>query len=105
MGEMMMVFVTCAGREQAEEIAGKVVGERLAACVNVVPAVRSCYVWEGKLTCSEELLLVMKTTRERFEELKKRVGELHSYEVPEIVGVAVEAVAEKYGEWVKNSVR
>jgi periplasmic divalent cation tolerance protein len=104
MTEMMIVFVTCEGREQAEDIARKVVEERLAACVNVVPGVRSCYVWEGTLTWSEEILLVIKTTRERFEGLKRRVGELHSYEVPEIVGVGVERVAEKYGAWVRGSV-
>jgi uncharacterized protein involved in tolerance to divalent cations len=97
--------VTCESREQAEDIANKIVGEQLAACVNVVPGVRSCYVWEGKLTWSEELLLVMKTTRAMFEKLKTRVGELHSYDVPEIVGVAVEAVSEKYGKWVEGSVQ
>ena len=104
MTDMMMVFVTCDGITQAEALADKIVGEKLAACVNVIPGVRSCYVWEGKLTWSEELLLVIKTTRARFEALKKRVGELHTYDVPEIVGVGIEAVSEKYGEWVKNSV-
>ncbi len=77
MTEIVMVFVTCEGREQAEKIAEKVVGERLAACVNVVPGVRSCYVWEGKLTWSEEVLLVMKTTRAGFDEVEERVRELH----------------------------
>jgi len=104
MTEMLMVFVTCESKTQAEGIAGKIVGEQLAACVNVVPGVRSCYVWEEKLTWSEELLLVMKTTRGAFERLKTRVSELHSYEVPEIVAVGVEAVSEKYAAWVKGSV-
>ena len=105
MNEMLMVFMTCDGRQQAEEIAQKLVEERLAACVNVVPGIRSCYVWEGKLSWSEELLLIAKTTSGAFDGLKKRVGELHSYEVPEIVAVPVEAVAEKYGEWVRGSVQ
>ena len=104
MTELIIVFVTCDGREQAEEIAGKVVGERLAACVNVVPGVRSCYVWEGKLTWSEEVLLVMKTTRDGFRRLESRVKELHSYEVPEIVGMGVEVVLEKYVVWVRGGV-
>jgi periplasmic divalent cation tolerance protein len=102
MTEMLMVFMTCDGKQQAEEIAQKLVEERLAACVNVVPGIRSCYVWEGKLSWSEELLLIAKTTKGAFETLKNRVGELHSYEVPEIVGVRVEAVAEKYGAWVSG---
>ena len=104
MTEMLMVFVTCENREQAEDIANKIVGEQLAACVNVLPGVRSCYVWEGKLTWSEEILLIMKTTRSTFERVKARVSELHSYDVPEIVGVGVEAVSEKYGAWVEGNI-
>ena len=104
MTEMMVVFVTCEGREDAEAIAEKVVGEKLAACVNVVPRVRSCYVWEGKLTWSEEVLLLLKTTRAGFDALKERVRELHRYEVPEIVGLRVESGLEKYLDWVKSGV-
>jgi uncharacterized protein involved in tolerance to divalent cations len=104
MTEMLMVFVTAESREQAEELARKLVEERLAACVNVVPGVRSCYVWEGKLTWSEELLLVIKTMRSGFDRLKARVEQLHSYDVPEIVGVGADAVAEKYLAWVQGSV-
>jgi len=105
MSEILIVFVTCDGKDQAESIAEKVVGERLAACVNVVAGVRSCYVWEGKLTWSEEVLLVMKTTRAGFERLEKRVRELHSYEVPEVVGVAADLGFDRYSEWVRQSVR
>jgi len=104
MADVLMVFVTCEGREQAEAIATRVVEERLAACVNVLPGVRSCYVWEKKLTWSDEVLLVVKTTRSGFERLKKRVVELHSYEVPEVVGVPVEVGLEKYLEWVRDGV-
>jgi periplasmic divalent cation tolerance protein len=86
MSEILMVFVTCEGTEQAEGIAGKVVEEGLAACVNVVAGVRSCYVWEGNLTWSQEVLLVIKTTRAGFERLERRVRELHSYEVRGGVG-------------------
>ncbi|HET9412980.1 MAG TPA: divalent-cation tolerance protein CutA, partial [Pseudolabrys sp.] len=73
--------------------------------VNVVPGVRSCYVWEGKLTWSEEVLLVIKTTRERFDAMRERLTELHSYEVPEIVATPIEAASERYLEWVRGSVR
>jgi len=100
-----MVFVTCEGTEQAEGIAGKVVEEGLAACVNVVAGVRSCYVWEGNLTWSQEVLLVIKTTRAGFERLERRVRELHSYEVPEVLGVKVEVGFEKYLGWVRGNVR
>jgi periplasmic divalent cation tolerance protein len=104
MTEVLVVFVTVGGREEAERIAGTVVTEKLAACVNVVPAVRSCYVWEGKLTWSEEVLLVVKTTRGGYGDLETRIRELHSYDVPEIVALPVERGFEKYLEWVQQSV-
>ena len=105
MTEMLMVFVTCESKTQAEGIASKIVGEQLAACVNVVPGVRSCYVWEGNLTWSQEVLLVIKTTRAGFERLERRVRELHSYEVPEVLGVKVEVGFEKYVRWINDGVR
>jgi periplasmic divalent cation tolerance protein len=105
MTDVLMVFVTCESREQAESIAEKVVVEKRAACVNVVPGVRSCYVWDGKLTWSEEVLLVMKTTWAGFDGLRARVQELHSYDVPEVLGIGVEAGAEKYLEWVRAGVK
>jgi periplasmic divalent cation tolerance protein len=85
MTEVLMVFVTASGREEAERIATGVVTEKLAACVNVVPAVRSCYVWEGKLNWSEEVLLHRQDDAGAVRELEARVRNLHSYDVPEIV--------------------
>jgi periplasmic divalent cation tolerance protein len=105
MTEVLVVLVTCGGTEEAERIASAVVTERLAACVNVVPAVRSCYVWEGKLTWSEEVLLVVKTTRGGYGDLETRIRELHSYDVPEIIAMPVERGLEKYLEWVQQSVK
>ncbi len=105
MSDKVLVFVSCEGKEQAEKIAGALVEERLAACVNVLPGVSSCYVWEGKLTWSQEVLLVVKSTREAFGALEKRVVELHSYEVPEIIGVPVELGLAKYLQWVGDSVQ
>jgi uncharacterized protein involved in tolerance to divalent cations len=105
MSEKLVVFVSCAGKEQAERIAGAVIEEKLAACVNVMPGVRSCYVWEGKVAWEDEVLMVMKTTREAFEGLEKRVLELHTYEVPEIVGVRIEVGSEKYLRWVGESLQ
>ena len=100
----LIVFVTCGGREEAELIAQAVVGERLAACVNVLPGVRSCYVWEGAVRFDDEFLLLMKTTRDRYRDLQNRVRELHSYQVPEIVGVPIEAGLEEYLQWIDQSV-
>ena len=105
MVDKMIVFVTCESREQAETIARSVVSEKLAACVNVLPGIRSCYVWEGKLNWSDEILLIIKTTRARFDQLQDRIKALHSYSVPEIVGVTIDAAFARYAEWIESSVR
>ena len=104
MTDKIIVFVTCESKEQAESIAQTVVTEKLAACVNVLPGVRSCYVWERKLTWSDEILLLVKTTRGRFDQLQDRIKELHSYDVPEILGVPIEDAFEKYIAWIDQSV-
>ena len=101
----LIVFVTCGSAGEAESIARSVVEERLAACVNVLPGVKSCYVWEGKLTWSEEVLLLIKTTDARFAALESRIRELHSYDVPEIVAVPIEVGFEKYLQWVEQGSR
>jgi periplasmic divalent cation tolerance protein len=102
--EKIIVFVTCESKEQAETIAQTVVMEKLAACVNVLPGIRSCYVWEEKLTWSDEALLLIKTTRGRFDQLQGRVRSLHTYSVPEIVGVVIEEAYESYADWIDASV-
>jgi periplasmic divalent cation tolerance protein len=104
MTDKIIVFVTCESREQAEKIAQSVVTDKLAACVNVLPGIRSCYIWERKLTWSDEVLLLIKTTRGRFDQLQDRVKELHSYSLPEIVGVTIDDAFDKYIEWIDSSV-
>ena len=105
MMDKIIVFVTCESKAQAENIAQSVVAGKLAACVNVLPGVRSCYIWDRKLTWSDEVLLLIKTTRGRFGQLQDRIKELHSYDVPEIVSVTIEDAFDKYAEWIDSSVR
>jgi len=104
MTDKIIVFVTCESSEQAENIAQTIVTDKLAACVNLVPGIRSCYMWEGKQTWSQEVLLLIKTTRGRFDQLENRIKELHSYSVPEIVSVEIEDGFDKYIEWIDASV-
>ena len=104
MTDKIIVFVTCESRQQADKIAESVVAENLAACVNVLPGIRSCYVWDRKLTWAEEVLLLVKTTRGRFGQLQDRVRALHSYEVPEIVAVPIQEAFQKYLDWIDESV-
>jgi periplasmic divalent cation tolerance protein len=100
MTETLVVLVTTPTAEKAAEIARALVEERLAACGNVVPGLRSIYRWEGKVQDDAEALLVLKTTRARFEALRERVLALHPYEVPEVIAVPVEAGSAAYLAWI-----
>ena len=104
MTDKIIVFVTCESREEAEKIAQAIIAEKLAACVNLLPGIRSCYVWERKLTWAEEVLLLIKTTRGRFGQLRDRVRALHSYEVPEVVSVSIDEASQSYLDWIDTSV-
>src|SRR5579875_515413 len=89
MTDALVVLCTCSSREEAMRIAQTLVEERLAACVNVLPGVTSVYRWQGQVETAEEVLLVMKTAEQRFSQLCERIAALHSYEVPEIISLAV----------------
>ena len=100
--EAILVLVTCASREQADEIAGCLVRERLAACVNVVGPIRSVYRWKGAVEDQAEHLLMVKTRAELFEKLAARVRELHSYEVPEVIAVPIVSGLPEYLAWIER---
>ncbi len=105
MTDALVVLVTAPSAERAAEIARALVEERLAACGNVVPGVRSIYRWEGKVQDEEEALLVLKTTRARFEALRDRVLALHPSEVPEVIALPVEAGSARYLAWIADETR
>jgi len=104
MTEALVVMVTASSPEEAGRLAEVVVGERLAACVNIVPAIRSIYRWQDTVCDEEETLLVIKTTRGRFPELARRVQELHSYDVPEVVALPIEEGSTPYLDWLVSQV-
>ncbi len=95
-----MVLVTAPSAEVAASIARTLVEERLAACGNVLPEVRSIYRWEGQLHEDAEALLVLKTTRARLDALRDRVLALHPYDVPEVLALPVEAGSAAYLGWL-----
>jgi len=100
----LVVLSTVASAAEGAAIARALVEERLAACVNLVGGVRSFFFWEGRLQEEAEVLLVMKTRRERYGELEARLRALHSYTVPEVLALAVEAGSPAYTAWVRESV-
>ena len=100
MSESIVVLVTCASEQEALKIAHSLVEERLAACVNLVSPIRSIYRWEGKICDEREWLLVVKTQRQKFDDLEKKVKSLHSYSVPEIIGLAIVEGSSSYVNWL-----
>ena len=103
--EAIVVLVTTPTPERAAEIARALVEERLAACGNVLPAIRSVYRWEGKVQDDQEALLLLKSTRDRFEALRDRVLALHPYQVPEVIALPVEAGSAAYLAWIAGETR
>jgi periplasmic divalent cation tolerance protein len=100
--DALIVFVTVPSRADGERIAEVLVGEQLAACVNVIGPIRSIYRWQGEICRDDEHLLLIKTTRARYAALEARVKGLHTYDVPEVVALPVEMGSAAYLEWIKS---
>ena len=87
MTDKIVVLCTCASVEDGDRLARALVTERLAACVNVVPGIRSVYRWKGEIETSDECLLIIKSSRDLFAALSAAIEKLHPYEIPEVVAV------------------
>lgn len=101
MTDKLVAFSTCGSGEEAERIARGLVEARAAACVNIVPGVRSIYRWKGVVEDAGEWLLVIKTTQERFERLRSELVRLHSYETPELIALDIRDGLPAYLGWIE----
>ncbi len=100
----IIVLMTAPDITEAEKISAELVKEGLAACVNIVNKVRSIYRWQGEICRDTEALCVIKTVRGNFEPLKDKIKSMHSYTVPEVIGLSIEEGSNKYLKWlVKES--
>ena len=99
-GEAILVLITVSSPQEADKIARSLVAERLAACVNILPEVRSLFSWENKLSEEKEALLVVKSRRSLFRQVVLRVKELHSYTVPEIIAIPIVEGSVSYLQWI-----
>lgn len=104
MTDNKLVLTTAGSKEEAQRIARTLVERRLAACVNVVPQIESVYRWQGNIEEAEEWLLLIKTTSAAFERVRDAIKELHSYELPECICLAVDSGSSAYLEWLEDSV-
>src|ERR1700730_6182325 len=101
-----IVLITCGSILEARRIASKVVRKRLAACANIVLGpVQSIYRWKGRVQGAREVLMLLKTSANRLDELEREVKRLHSYEVPELIALPVSAVSREYLAWLGASVK
>ena len=104
MSDKKIVLTTAGSREEAEKIAHALVERHLAACVNIVGPIHSVYRWRGKVESANEHLLLIKTTAARFDAVATAIRELHSYDLPECIELAIESGSAEYLEWIEQSV-
>lgn len=102
-GDARVIFATAPDSAVAEQIGRVVVEENLAACVNILPGVRSIYRWQGKVEDASEVLMLLKTTDAQVQALRERIVELHPYEVPEFLEVDVTGGFAPYLDWIRES--
>jgi periplasmic divalent cation tolerance protein len=105
MTDKIVVLNTCGSEAEAERLARLLVDQHLAACVSVVPRLRSFYRWKGAVESSEEWLLLIKSSRPVFERLRAALEEAHSYEVPEVLALPVVDGSTAYLEWLEASLQ
>lgn len=105
MADEIIVLITASNKDEAATIGTALVDERLAACVNIVPEVRSLFFWEGKTQDERETLLIVKSRLLLMEKLVSRVKALHSYTVPEVIALPIIAGSADYLSWVRENTK
>jgi periplasmic divalent cation tolerance protein len=100
---IIVVFSTAGSEQEAHKIAHILVERRLAACVNILPQVRSIYRWKDEIESAQEWLLLIKTRADKFPAVRDAIGELHSYEVPECIVVEIEDGSLPYLQWLEKA--
>jgi periplasmic divalent cation tolerance protein len=101
--DFIIVLSTAGKIEEAEKIAEELVGKRLAACVNIVPVIRSIYRWNDAVQKDNEVLMIIKTEREKFSIVETTIRSLHSYDIPEIISFPLENASQGYLQWLESS--
>ncbi|MBP7056087.1 MAG: divalent-cation tolerance protein CutA [Candidatus Omnitrophica bacterium] len=100
----IIIMITCASRSEASRIVDALLRSRLVACANIVGSVRSRFWWMGRLDAANESLVICKTIADNFRAVSKKVKELHSYKVPEILSIPITDGSKPYLGWIEESV-
>ena len=100
MSEVIVIFTTARSIDEARKIGHVLVEEGLVACCNIIQPIESIFEWQGKLCVEHEVLMLTKTCEDKFKTVEKRIKQLHSYEVPEIIAVPITRVSKPYLDWV-----
>jgi len=103
--DKVVIMVTAASRRECQKIARHLVEARLAACVNITQPIESIYRWEGKVADEKEYLMLIKSTRELFPEIKAAISRIHSYHTPEIICLPIIDGSRNYLQWLGDSVK
>ncbi len=103
--DALLMISTTGSEKEARKIARSLVEERLAACANVIPGVRSFFYWEGRLCQEKEALILIKTVNNKARKIMDKIKKIHSYEVPEIIFFRVDMGEKNYLKWVKRMVK
>ena len=102
---MLRIVVSNCSPEESKKLAQTLVDERLAACVNIIGGITSIYTWQGERCEDVEDTLIIKTSAERYEAMKARLVELHSYDVPEVIALDPTDVLDSYAHWAHGQIR
>jgi len=99
-----MIFVTTNSNKEAELIGNKLVEDKLVACVNVISNIRSIFRWKGEICDEAEVLMILKSVKDNLDEIIKKVKQLHSYEVPEVIAVPIIGGSQDYLNWLNKEI-
>jgi len=105
MTDKIVVFSTCPNLQEASSLARAHVERRLAACVNIVPAARSVYWWQGNVVDEEEILIVIKSRRDLLKDLQEELHRVHSYQVPEVIALTIIDGSPAYMRWFERELQ
>ena len=105
MSNHVVIYITAGSMSEAKKIGHALVEEKLAACSNIISPIHSIYNWQGKICDDKEALMILKTKKKLFKQIVKRVEELHSYDVPEIIAMPIIEGSSKYLSWINEETK